>query len=95
MSPNKKVGELQKIITAKKILKSNKSEIQILLNILGICGILSSPDNPCYIDRFVEINGRDPVESKNDYAYPTNRWHASDGINMDRLHIVFNGYDIS
>ena len=94
MNPDKKVGELQKIITSKKIIKSNKSEMQILLDILGICGILSSPENPCYADSFVDTYGRDPVEYKNDYAYPTNRWRASDGINTDRLNIVFQGYDI-
>lgn len=94
MNPDKKVGELQRIITSKKIIKSNKSELQILLDILGICGILSSPDNPCYADGFVDTYGRDPVESKNDYAYPTNRWRASDGINMDRMHIVFQGYNV-
>ena len=94
MDPDKKVGELQKIITSKKMIKSNKSELQTLLDILGICGILSSPDNPCYADSFVDTYGRDPVEYKNDFAYPTNRWRASDGINTDRLHIVFQGYDV-
>ena len=94
MDPDKKVGELQKIITSKKMIKSNKSELQTMLDILGICGILSSPDNPCYADSFVDTYGRDPVEYKNDFAYPTNRWRASDGINTDRLHIVFQGYDV-
>lgn len=95
MNPDKKVGELQKIITSKKIIKSNKSELQIMLDILGICGVLSSADHPCYADKFAPCDGsRDPVESKNDYAYPVNRWYARDGINLNRLKIVFDGYDI-
>lgn len=95
MNPDKKVGELQKIITSKKIIKSNKSELQIMLDILGICGVLSSADHPCYADKFAPCDGsRDPVESKNDYAYPVNRWYARDGINLNRLKIVFDGYNI-
>lgn len=94
LNPDKKVGELQKILTSKKIIKSNKNELQILLDILGICGILSSSDNPCYADSFVDTYGRAPIESKNDFAYPANRWRASDGINKDRMRIVFQGYDV-
>ena len=32
---------------------------------------------------------RDPVEYKNDFAYPVNRWYARDGINCKRLTEVF------
>jgi hypothetical protein len=66
-----------------------------MLDILGICGVLSSADHPCYADKFAPCDGsRDSVESKNDYAYPVNRWYARDGINLNRLKIVFDGYDI-
>ncbi|SDY25362.1 hypothetical protein SAMN02910264_01810 [Ruminococcaceae bacterium YAD3003] len=96
IKPSDKVGALQKTITSKKIFSSNKSEVQILLNILGICGVLSSADHPCYADKFAPCDGsRDPVESKNDYDYPVNRWYARDGINTDRLKIVFGGYDFT
>lgn len=95
MKPSDKVGALQKTITSKKIFSSNKSEVQIMLDILGICGVLSSADHPCYADKFAPCDGsRDPVESKNDYAYPVNRWYAKDGINLNRLKIVFDGYNI-
>jgi hypothetical protein len=94
LKPSDKVGALQKTITSKKIFSSNKSEVQIMLDILGICGVLSSADHPCYADKFAPCDGsRDPVESKNDYAYPVNRWYAKDGINLNRLKIVFDGYD--
>ena len=95
LKPGDKVGALQKTITSKKIFSSNKSEIQILLDILGICGVLSSSEHPCYADKFAPCDGsRDPIESKNDYLYPVNRWYAGDGINLERLKIVFEDYDI-
>lgn len=95
LKPGDKVGALQKTITSKKIFSSNKSETQVLLDILGICGVLSSAEHPCYAEKFAPCDGsRDPVESKNDYQYPVNRWYARDGINLERLRIVFEGYDI-
>ena len=86
---NKKAGALRELITKKKLLKSNKSEVEVLLNILGICGILSSTDAPCYCDNFTDVWHRAPKEHTNDYEYPVNWWHVSDGINNERFQKVF------
>lgn len=89
LPPSKKIGAYRELITKKKLLKSNQNEVEELLNILGICGVLSGADAPCYCDRFVDVYGRSPKENTNDYAYPANRWHASDGINEGRFLKVF------
>ena len=87
--PSKKAGAYQALITKRKLLKSNKSEVQILLEILGICGVLSAQDAPCYCDCFVDVYHRSPMEHTNDYDYPVNRWHVSDGVNRERFQKVF------
>jgi len=89
LEPNDKSRALQQLITKKKILKSNKSEIDILIDILGICGVLSSDENPCYVVSFADMYQRDPEEHKNDFTYPVNRWRAIDGINQERYDEVF------
>ena len=89
LAPSKKSGAYRELITKKKILKSNKSEVEVLLNILGICGILSSKDAPCYCERFADVWQRAPIENTNDYEYPVNRWHISDGVNEERFIQVF------
>ena len=89
-----KVGKLRDIIRKAKIFKTNKDEISVLLGELGICGILASDDFPSYDVYFANEYERDPVEYKNDFAYPVNRWHARDGINGKRLIEVF-GEDFS
>ena len=90
LSPTNKAGALQKLITSKKILKSNKQEVCVLLNILGICGVLSSSKHPCYYDRFANVTvERDPPELTNDFEYPVNWWRASDGINEECYERVF------
>lgn len=90
-----KVGKLRDIIRKTKIFKTNKDEISVLLGELGICGILASDDFPAYDVYFADEYERGPVEHKNDFAYPVNRWHARDGINSKKLIEVFgeNFYD--
>lgn len=89
MPPNKKVGAYRELIAKKKLLKSNKDELEVLLDILGICGVLSGKDAPCYCDCFVDIWHRSPKEHLNDYTYPVNCWYVSDGINNERFRKVF------
>lgn len=89
LPPSKKAGAYRDLITRKKLLKSNKSEVEVLLNILGICGILSSACAPCYCDYFTDVVGRAPREHTNDYTYPVSWWHVADGVNEDRFLKVF------
>ncbi|MBQ9468480.1 MAG: hypothetical protein IJU52_05690 [Clostridia bacterium] len=84
-----KAGKLRETITKAKIFKSNKDEVSVLLGELGICGILASKNAPSYDVFFADEYQRAPVESKNDFAYPVNRWHAKDGINYKKLKEVF------
>lgn len=80
-----KAGKLRDVIRKAKIFKTNKDEISVLLGELGICGILASNDFPAYDVYFANEYERDPIEYRNDFAYPVNRWHARDGINAKRL----------
>ena len=89
LPPSKKVGAYRELITKKKLLKSNKDEVEVLLSLLGICGVLSSKDAPCYCDCFVDVSHRSPREHTNDYAYPVNWWSVSDGVNEERFLKVF------
>ena len=89
LEPKNKGRALQRAITRKKLLKSNKSEVDVVLNILGICGVLSSEAHPCYAVKFSSERERNPPELTNDYAYPLNCWQASDGINLERYKTVF------
>ncbi len=89
LEPQKKAGALRQLITKKKLLKSNTSELSHLLGILSICGILASEEAPCYLDRFVDVGSRSPVEHTNDLCYPLNRWYARDSVNQEWFFRVF------
>ena len=89
LKPTDKAGKLREAISRAKIFRSNKNEVSVLLNILGICGILAGEDAPSYDVYFANEYERAPVEHTNDFAYQVNRWHASDGVNRERLKEVF------
>lgn len=86
-----RAGKLREAISKEKIFPCNKDEISTLLGVLGICGILSTKDSPSYEELFPDKYNRDPIplHKYNDFAYPVNRWCASDGINRERFERVF------
>lgn len=92
---NQKIGTLSKLIVSSKLFKTNKSEVDSMLGILAICDIFNSVENRGYLNCFTNANGsRDPVEYKNDYAFPANRWHGYDGINYEAVSQVFGIHKI-
>ena len=89
-----KAGKYIKQICTEKNLKTNKSEITIMLGILAICDVFNSSNAKGYLHCFTPADGsRDPSEHTNDISFPLNHWHVSDGINTAALHEVF-GFDL-
>lgn len=89
-----KVGKYRDYLVKQKIIKSNRNEIDVLMNILGISGILSGKECPSYYEKFTPNTGseREPKEHKNDFAFPVNHWRVRDGVNKKMFQLVF-GFD--
>ena len=89
LQPNNKVGKYSDYIVKHKPFPTNKNEVKSFLEILGICGVLSSKKYPCCDEKYIPADSsRDPVEHLNDFLYPVNRWKASDGVNKSRFNKV-------
>lgn len=59
----------------------NKAEREVLLDILGVCGILAPAAHPGYSTQFVEYRSRElPDRRFVDRAYPVCWWTASDRV---------------
>lgn len=72
------------------ILKSNKSERDTLVAILGFCGIIATPEHPGYAARFVECRQRlTPPSHFMEMKYPACWWKRPNGINREALHYWF------
>ena len=72
------------------LFKSNKAEREVVLNILGYCGILRADGHPGYWDHFVPHADRElPPHRFLDMAYPACWWRGRDGLDRDALRRVF------
>ena len=69
-----------------KSFKSNKAERDVVVAILGFCGILGTSAHPGFSDAFVPVNLRDlPDRHFLDMPYPACWWRREDGVNYSRL----------
>lgn len=92
LEPRRKAGAYRDLLVKKKIIPCNRYEISSLIDILGLCGILSTAEHPCPEVEFRGYLGIDPPELRSDIAYPVCWWRASDGVNEERFRKVF-GFD--
>jgi hypothetical protein len=76
-----------------KLLPSNEAEREVLIQILGYCGILRTPGHPGYLERFVAASERDSPPGRDvEMAYPACWWQGGDGIDRAALDGFFPGF---
>jgi hypothetical protein len=71
-----RVGDLEKALVT--VVKSNKDERRVLLEILGVCGVLQPAGQASFLRGFV--NHDDRPETDSDWHYPFCWWHGPDGV---------------
>jgi hypothetical protein len=73
-----------------KVIKSNKAERDVIIEILGFCGILGTPEHPGFADSFVAVSQRTlPDHRFVDMKYPACWWQGSVGVNQTKLNEYF------
>lgn len=83
-----KIRDLEKALS--KVIKSNKEEREVLLQILGFCSILSTNEHSGFINNFIPFIERDvPDHYKNDWEYPVCWWNGSNGLNEHAVRVIF------
>jgi hypothetical protein len=86
--PEAKIRDLEKVLS--KVIKSNKEEREVLLQILGFCSILAPNKYPGFTNRFIPFEERElPDHSKNDWSYPVCWWNGKEKVNVNALKEVF------
>jgi hypothetical protein len=65
-----------------RCFKSSKAERDVVVGILGLCGILETEDHPGFMKGFVKWSEREiPDHHWVDMAYPACWWRRADGVN--------------
>lgn len=83
-----KLRDLEKALS--KVIKSNKEEREVLLQILGFCSIISTDEHPGFINKFIPFEEREePSHSKNDWSYPVCWWRGNAGLNQSAVNAIF------
>jgi hypothetical protein len=73
-----------------KVIPSNKSEREILLEILSCSGILQSKDKMDSFTSSVNFTDKEiPAVATIDWNCPTSWWRGSDGVNSEALNYYF------
>jgi hypothetical protein len=73
-----------------KELKSSRAERDRVVAILGLCGVLDSPDHPGFAEHFVPDSQRAlPPHRFVDMEYPACWWRGDLGLNRSRLREQF------
>jgi hypothetical protein len=73
-----------------KVVRSNKAERDVIVAILGFCGILGTSEHPGYADSFVTASERRlPDRRFVDMSYPACWWRGTDGVNRLKLEEYF------
>jgi hypothetical protein len=68
------------------MVKGNKAERENVLDILGVCGILQTPDHHGYRQEFVPVTQReDPPLRFVERTYPVSWWKGQHGVNDQAL----------
>lgn len=69
-----------------KMIKGNQAEREVILDILGVCGVLRTSQHRGYAKEFVTAVERVlPSQRYVDRAYPVCWWRGRDGVNEDAL----------
>ena len=89
LQPKDRIGKLLKLVHSKKLMSTNKDELQVLLRILSMSSILSSEKEKGYFFEFKDAYQRDPATHKSDYLFPSTWWSASDSYNMKAMSYIF------
>lgn len=75
-----------KLATELRMVKGNKAERAVLLEVLGVCGVLRTPGHPSFRTQFVPDDCRElPPQHNVETAYPACWWRGRDGLDDDAL----------
>ncbi len=88
LAPDARPNELEKCIG--KVIKSDRAERCVLIQILGYCGVLKPAGRSGFLQAFTPAELRDrPSDHSNDWAYPVIWWRGADGVDTDVLSQLF------
>ena len=85
MADHNNYSAVQKLITRGKMVPASGGEINVILGVLSICGVLQTPEHRGYSERFTAWNDKGFVGMETELFYPLFHWRGRHGINKIAL----------
>ncbi|MBP5654246.1 MAG: hypothetical protein J6X33_01905 [Clostridiales bacterium] len=80
---------LQKLITRSQILDATGNEINVILGVLSVCGVLQTPERKGFAEKFTNIADRRNYGLETEISYPLFHWHGRNGVDKKALKEIF------
>ncbi len=80
---------LQKLITRSQIMDATGNEINVILGVLSVCGVLQTPEHRGFAEKFTNIADRGNYGLETEISYPLFHWHGRNGVNQKALKDIF------
>lgn len=89
MGANNKFTALQKQITRARKSNLNGNDVNVILGVLSVCGVLQTPEHRGYAEKFTELGDRGFEGYETELFYPLYYWRGKHGVDKLSLAIVF------
>ena len=89
MGENNKFSALQKQITRARKSNLNGNEINVILGVLSVCGVLQTPEHRGYAEKFTKLDDRRFEGYETELFYPLYYWRGKHGVDKTSLAKVF------
>lgn len=74
-------------------LRLNAEQVQCLLETLGYCGVLETPEHGGMLKRYVNLGTAPAKTHRSDWSYPVDFWEGSHGLNKEAVRFWFGSYE--
>jgi hypothetical protein len=85
-------NDLEKKLASKKAFKSSHWQRRYLLETLGFCSVIESPNAQGYLENFIPKEKRHLDNHMSEWNYPIRIWRGHNGINKKALQYWFGGF---
>ena len=89
MGKGNKFTLLQKLITRAKFVKATGNEVNVILGVLSVCGVLQTPEHRGYAEKFTPYIDRHFEGYETELFYPLFYWKGRDGVDAGALKRIF------
>lgn len=89
MADHNNYSAVQKLITRAKMVPASGGEINVILGVLSVCGVLQTPEHKGYNERFTAWSDKGFVGMETELFYPLFHWRGRNGINKIALAEIF------